>query len=74
MGTRRVVGIKQYHTMQLATESKAVGKKISDQQMEDDNPESKKPNLRPPPQNCKKVNASSRKIYLTLEHSHSRRS
>ena len=53
MGTQRVVRTKQYHTMQLATESKAVEKKISDHEMENDSPESKRANLRPSPQNCK---------------------
>ena len=72
MGTQRVVGTKQYHTMQLATESKAVEEEISDHEMENDSPESERPNLRPSPQNCEQVNASSRKIYLTLQHSHSR--
>ena len=53
MGTQRVVRTKQYHTMQLATISKAVKKEISDHEMENDNPESKRPNLQPSPQNCK---------------------
>ena len=53
MGTQKVVGTKQYHTVQLATENKAVEKEISDHEMENDSPESKRPNLRPSPQNCK---------------------
>ena len=53
MGTQRVVGTKQYHTMHLATESKAVENEISDHEMQNDSPESRRPNLRPSPQNCK---------------------
>ena len=30
MGTQRVVGTKQYYTMQLATQNKVVGKETSD--------------------------------------------
>ena len=52
MGTQRVVGTKHYHTMQLATESKAVEKVISDHELENDSPESERPNLQPSPQNC----------------------
>ena len=52
MGTQRVVGTKQYQTMQLATQNKAVGKETSDHEMENDSPESKRQNLRPSPQNC----------------------
>ena len=36
MGTQRVVCTKQYHTMQLATESKAVEKEISDHELENE--------------------------------------
>ena len=43
-GGQRVASTKHYYTMQLATESKAVEKMIS---------ESKRPNLQPSPQNCK---------------------
>ena len=53
MGTQKVVGTKQYHTVQLAAESKAVEKGISDNEMENDSPESKRPNLRPSPENRK---------------------
>ena len=75
MGTQKVVGTKQYHTVQLATKSKAVEKEISDHEMENDSPESKRLNLRPSPQNCKQVNASSReKNNLKMQHSYSRRS
>ena len=45
MDAQRVVGTKQYHTMQLIAESKAVAKEISDQEIEKDSPESKRLNL-----------------------------
>ena len=53
MGTQRVVGAKKYRTMQPATESETVEREISDHEMENDSPDSKRPNLRPSPQNCK---------------------
>ena len=60
-GTQVDVGTKQYHTMQPATESKRVERErererereISDHEMENDSPESKRPNLRTSPQKCK---------------------
>ena len=61
MGTQKVLNTKQYHTVQLASENKAVEKEISDHEMVNDCPEFKRPNPRPSPQNCKWVNASSRK-------------
>ena len=45
MGTQMVVSTKHYHTMQLATESKAVENEISDHEMENDSPEYKRPNF-----------------------------
>ena len=71
MGTKKVIDTKQCHTVQLATQNKAVREEISDHELENDSPESKRPNLRPSPQNCSKVNAISRKKNLTLQHSHS---
>ena len=53
MGTQKVVVTQHCHTVQLATENKAVEKEISDHEMEKKSPESKRPNLRPSPQNCK---------------------
>ena len=53
MGTQKVVDTKQYHTVQLATENKALQKRISDHEMENNIPDTKRPDLRPSPQNCK---------------------
>ena len=49
MGTQKVPDTKEYHTVQLATENKAVEKEISDHEMENDSPEFNRPNLRPSP-------------------------
>ena len=53
MGTQRVVGTKQNHTMQLVTESKAVEKETFDHEMDNDSPQSERRNLQPSPQKCK---------------------